>query len=55
MAVKKQNLGGARQMQKKHHCKKHGLACTAVRPNNKKMSYRCAQGCNLRRLDCVLK
>ena len=55
MGVKKQNLGKGKEASKKHYCQEHDLACQAVKVDNRKMRYRCRQGCDLPRTGCVIR
>ncbi len=55
MGVKKQHGPGGKAHHKSHYCPEHDLPCQGVQVNRKKMRYRCKQGCDLRRLDCVVK
>lgn len=55
MGVKKQHGPGGKPLHKSHYCVEHDLPAKGVKYNNRKMRYRCDEGCDLRRIDCVLK
>ena len=47
--------GGGRLMPKKHYCPEHDAPLQGVKVGNRKMRYRCGQGCDLSKKQAVLK